>query len=61
MPVVSIPEFAIRRDARSTANYDAMSERTGASASGWDEEAGVFRILGCGKPTRRPTGSGASG
>ena len=55
MPVVSIQEFAISGDDRSTANYDAMSERIGASAippsglivhtAGWDEEAGVFRIL----------------
>ena len=55
MPIVKIQEFKINGDDRSTTNYDAMSERVGAATTppsglivhtaGWDEEAGVFRIV----------------
>jgi hypothetical protein len=55
MPVVFVQEFAIDGDDRSTTNYDAVTERLGVDAdppaglivhtAGFDEEAGVFRIL----------------
>ena len=55
MPIVVLQEFKIRDGARSTANYDAVSEHIGAATNppggliahtaGWDEEGGVFRIL----------------
>ena len=55
MAVAFVQEFAIEGDDRSTANYDAVNERLthgeGAPAglilhtAGFDEEAGVFRIL----------------
>jgi hypothetical protein len=55
MPVAFVQEFPIQGDDRTTANYDAISERLNAHAdppaglivhtAGFDEEAGVFRIL----------------
>ena len=55
MPVVFVQEFAIEGDDRSTTNYDAINERLGADAdppaglivhtAGFDEDAGVFRIM----------------
>ena len=55
MPVVFIQEFAIDGDDRSTANYDAVNEQLNPAAdippglilhtAGFDEDAGVFRIL----------------
>jgi hypothetical protein len=55
MPVVFLQEFAIDSDDRSTTNYDAVSQRLGVDAdppaglivhtAGFDEDAGVFRIL----------------
>lgn len=55
MPVVVLQEFKNENEARSTANYDAVSEHIGAATNppdgliahtaGWDEEGGVFRIL----------------
>ena len=51
MPVAYIQEFPIQD--RSTTNYDFVADKIGdgpfdgliAHTAGWDEEAGVFRIL----------------
>jgi hypothetical protein len=51
MAVAYIQEFPIQE--RSTANYDFVAEKIGegpfdgliAHSAGWDDEAGVFRIL----------------
>jgi hypothetical protein len=55
MAVVFVQEFSIQGDDRTTTNYDAIAERLDARANppaglivhtaGFDEEAGVFRIL----------------
>jgi hypothetical protein len=55
MAVAFIQEFPIEGDDRSTANYDAISQRLGAAdnppegailhTAGFDEDAGVFRIF----------------
>ena len=56
MAVAYVQEFKIVGDDRATDNYDAVSERVQAAATGpikgliihtagWDEDAGVFRIL----------------
>jgi hypothetical protein len=55
MPVAYVQEFAIEGDDRSTANYDAVNDALDAESNapaglivhtaGFDEDAGVFRIL----------------
>jgi len=56
MAAVFIQEFPFDGDDRSTANYDSVAQRLGASGggdidglivhtAGFDEEAGVFRIM----------------
>jgi hypothetical protein len=55
MAIVFLQEFKIDGDDRSTTNYDAIMSQLDLEANppdglivhtaGWDEEAGVFRIL----------------
>lgn len=55
MPYLVLQEFKMDGDDRSTTNYDAVSEHIGMATNppdgmiihtaGWDEEAGVFRIV----------------
>ena len=55
MAVALVQEFKIVGDDRSTANYDHIAQRLGidsnppegliAHTAGWDEQAGVFRIV----------------
>ncbi len=55
MPTALVQEFKILDDDRSTTNYDHVTQRLDLDnappdclivhAAGWDEEAGVFRIV----------------